>query len=754
MWLPATRRAPGQSLLDIDPADRQGKTFTKGVAKRSKAFFGNALDAYASILFLENRRAGFVLLLLSLIIPAIGIAGFLAMSIAYLTVMLFGFSRQSMSVALFNAILFGYFLGASYQLDAIFILSLLIGSILIVFVTAGLSELLWRLGHLPVLAMPFMFITALFLIVLRGHPVAGSGIYFFSEAPYLGMVPLLIKQYLYTLSSVFFSPYQLTGLVLFLCITFASRYLAILAVAGYAVGISTFLGLSTGVVDYSLHWVGLNVILTSIALGGIFVVPGRQSFALAMLGAAIAAVLTCGVKPIMSLLNLPILIWPFVLTTLLVVYVLRTRITFDAPYLLLEQPGMPEKSYERMRLSRARLGDINSVPLTIPVLGEWQIYQGINGTHTHTGLWKYAMDFFIEKNGQSYRTNGFVLEDYYCFGLPVISPAYGQVVASRGDLPDNPPGEVDTRNNWGNYILIRLSDSLYVILSHLKQNSLLVNNGVWVAPGDVLAHCGNSGRSLQPHLHLHVQSAAALGSATYPFHLVNLILRDSESKTCRFFLNKRPNEGDMIQTATIDQQLAHAMRLAVGRCYTYRLQSPDSKDYLERTLTAKLTSLGQFRLVSDNNASAAFENTSGVLAFYDRDGAVDVFFDMWLLAVGFMPFSKKIEEWRDAPTIRLLPLDNLQRFLSALLYPLGTGLDSRYKRYQDPNGNWRQDGEHQYIILNKRISYITQAIISPDTGCVSMSLTDGKRLWRAELQAIGQVVDNGIPAWKKEVAAC
>ena len=41
-------------------------------------------------------------------------------------------------------------------------------------------------------------------------------------------------------------------------------------------------------------------------------------------------------------------------------------------------------------------------------------------------------------------------------GLPVLSPAHGQVVRVCDHLADNPPGEVDTKNNWGNFVLVRL----------------------------------------------------------------------------------------------------------------------------------------------------------------------------------------------------------------------------------------------------------------------------------------------------------
>ena len=48
-------------------------------------------------------------------------------------------------------------------------------------------------------------------------------------------------------------------------------------------------------------------------------------------------------------------------------------------------------------------------------------------------------------------------------------------------LPDNPPGQADKENNWGNYVVIYDKRGFYVLLAHFKQNSIKVKEGDYVA---------------------------------------------------------------------------------------------------------------------------------------------------------------------------------------------------------------------------------------------------------------------------------
>lgn len=55
----------------------------------------------------------------------------------------------------------------------------------------------------------------------------------------------------------------------------------------------------------------------------------------------------------------------------------------------------------------------------------------------------------------------------------------------------------------GNYVLLKC-DGVHVLLAHLRRGSIRVNPTDIVRAGDQLGEVGNSGSSLQPHLHLQI----------------------------------------------------------------------------------------------------------------------------------------------------------------------------------------------------------------------------------------------------------
>jgi len=53
--------------------------------------------------------------------------------------------------------------------------------------------------------------------------------------------------------------------------------------------------------------------------------------------------------------------------------------------------------------------------------------------------------------------------------------------------------------------VIRHEDGEYSLLAHLKRDSVTVEPGDEVERGQVVAACGNSGISTEPHLHFQIQ---------------------------------------------------------------------------------------------------------------------------------------------------------------------------------------------------------------------------------------------------------
>lgn len=706
--------------------------------------------AYSTILFVEHPWAGLLVIAATLWFPNVGIAGLLGAGVGLITTRLFRFPAFGDSLQIYNSLLVGLSLSAFYKLNIYLVALIVLGAVLAVLITVAVADGLWRLDRLPALSLPFI------LVVLFTTPVAQR---YTSLADYLGLAAP--QQEIFTpwldgffssLGSTLFAPQPLAGILLFAAIFWRSRYLALLAFAGYAFGYLVFDLLTDNPHPGLVVWTGFNFMLTAMAIAGFYTIPSLAGAALALLAVAVSALLVVATQDFLLVDGLPIMAIPFVVTTLTILSALGKRSVLAQPWVA-PQPGLPEINYERARLAQVRNGELNSVPLLPPFYGEWEIYQGFDGPHTHRGQWRHALDFYITENAQSFRDQGTRLDDYFCFGLPVTSPVHGVVVRAFDRLADNAPGDVDVKNNWGNFVLIRLDSGLHVLLAHLRQQSLKVAEGDRVTPGTPLAACGNSGRSPQPHLHLQVQREASLGSPTQAFHLTSVLLRHS-SDSLEYKLVSRPGEGDGVQPAEQDEQLSAQLHLPVGRILRYRLTAPDESDEqaAEGELRVELTLLGQFRLVSDSGASAAFEEINGVLAFYDRQGPRDMLLDGWLLANGLTPLSSQALRWQDAPSATLLPITLWQRLWLWVWRPLGCGLDTHYHREWDVgHGRWLQHGQHQLKIAAVNVSAETRSVFEPVYGCTQFRLQLPGRQWQATLVDTGQEEDRGVPGWHQAI---
>jgi urea transporter len=682
----------------------------------------------------------------TLLYPNIGLSGLLAALIALFTAKLFEFPHYKKGVHVFNSLLVGLSLGAFYEINLYLIGLIAIGAVLCVFLTVALIDAFWRRAQLPVLSLPFILVAGIAALVAQ-HYTSLSNFYIYSEF-HIDWLPAALNTFFSTLGAIFFTTHPAAGLILFLGIALHSRYLAILAITGYVVGSTLFAFLTESPHPSLLAWTGFNFMLTAMALGGIYTIPSVVSFVTAQLGVALSVFLIIAIQNLLFVYGLPVLALPFVITTLVLLAAFRTRTTLAQPWLA-PTPALPEINYERARLARVRNGEINSVPLLIPFYGQWNIYQGFDGPHTHKAPWQHALDFYITEDEVSYTNDGTQLEDFHCFALPVLSPAHGQVIRLYDNLPDNPPGEVNVSNNWGNFILIRLESGLHVLLAHLKENSIKVKEGDYVTPGTVVAACGNSGRSPQPHLHLQVQRTAELGSPTHPFHLSSLMHHKSDG-TSEYRVVSRPNVGDRIEAAAVDKQLAAQLHLPVGRQLTYEVEGFGIKGKLARELQVELTLLGQFRLASDTGASAAFQEANGVLAFYDRQGPDDILLDMWILANGLTPLTESAHHWSDSPPAHLLPLNLQQKMLLWLVRPLGCGLDSRYQRHWDNIHHiWKQQGQHKLSLGTTIWRVDTESDIDLDMGCRQIVMIFNTHSWHAKLVEAGLASDQGIPGWNR-----
>ncbi|MGC1390838.1 MAG: M23 family metallopeptidase [Bacteroidales bacterium] len=94
-------------------------------------------------------------------------------------------------------------------------------------------------------------------------------------------------------------------------------------------------------------------------------------------------------------------------------------------------------------------------------------------------------------------------EDYPIFEENVFSPVDGVVYKVENGIDDNIPFCGNYPYNTGNTIIIR-KDNNYLLLGHLKKDSILVHTGDNINADQVVAKAGNSGYSERPHLHMQL----------------------------------------------------------------------------------------------------------------------------------------------------------------------------------------------------------------------------------------------------------
>ncbi len=223
--------------------------------------------------------------------------------------------------------------------------------------------------------------------------------------------------------------------------------------------------------------------------------------------------------------------------------------TFNPPALLFVSAQLAA-----MLLQRAAPPETPPVQMRFPFRGRWLVASG-GPTRSTSHSWtlaaqRYAYDFVVGTSfADTARQGNGQLEDYPAFGQPIFSPVDGKVVSVQNAFRDSRlPGSgwLDwwVKDPRGNHVLIECQADHFVLVAHLRCNTVEVQRGQFIKAGTRLGQCGNSGRSTEPHLHLHCQRGARLAFG------VGLPL---------IFLSKRNNAAENIHAD--GQQLERGMQI-------------------------------------------------------------------------------------------------------------------------------------------------------------------------------------------------
>lgn len=616
-------------------------------------------NSYAQILFSRSRLVGLMLMAATALAGWTALWGLGAVLLAVATARVFRFNADLTRIGLhsYSSLLVGLGGGVLFDPTADAFALTAVAAVACVFVTAAVHSALGLGFNLPALTFPFLMVFYLALGAARVVDVPLSWLHVGDDglAALLTWLPGWIQTYLQSLGALFFLPRADVGLAVLLALAVHSRISLLLSWLGFALAA---LVLSRAVIigDGTLPFVlGYNFILTAIALGGIWFVPSFSSLLVSAGGVLICGMVSVGLVPFLTIQELPLLILPFNLTIVVLLYAMRQRMVDRRPKAVSVILGTPEQHLAWHRTRLARFGATYALRFRAPFSGPWTCTQGIDGAYTHRGPWAHAFDFEVTgADGKTFRGAGDQVSDYRCWRLPVLACADGTVVEIVDHVEDNPIGVANLRENWGNLVLLHHAPGLYSMVCHLARGSVEVRVGQRVEAGEVLGRCGSSGRSPVPHLHLQLQALPVVGASTIPIELNDVIEacpedgddEDDDRECLRATVT--PVEGARVRNVDVQAGLLELLSFAPGQDLAFEV------DGRPETICAEVDLYGQLVLRSRSyEASLVYESRPPVFTIYDAKG--DRRSLLWMLDVALarVPFEAHPRlRWEDRLELR------------------------------------------------------------------------------------------------------
>ena len=550
-----------------------------------KLFLKAIPNSYGQVFFSDQLLFAFILLGVTFFDLYAGLLGFLSVITTNLVGFILGFDRKKISKGIlgFNSLLVGLGLGIYFEPSVQLVLVIILAAILTLFVAVSLQGVIGKYA-LPYLSIPFLLSIWIMTLATKEFAALGiseRGIFTFNDLYTLGGDPLVrvyewwnqlqlprsIRIYFISLGAILFQFNLLSGIILSLGLLLYSRVAFSLSLIGFYTAYLFYEIIGADISELSYSYIGFNYILTSIAVGGFFIIPSRKSYLWVVLLIPIVAMTTISLSKVFVVFSLPIYSLPFNLVVLLFLYALKFRI--KPSYTLSEvliQHNSPEKNLYAFHNDVVRFRQHRKTAVRLPFLGTWTVSQAHDGEYTHKEEFRHAWDFVItDGEGKQFTGSGDLLTDYYCYNKMVLAPADGTVELVLDNIPDNSVGEVNMKDNWGNTVIIKHEDDLYTSLSHLQEGSIKVREGESVKEGDEIGRCGNSGRSPYPHLHFQVQETPYIGSVTLEFPVSYHILHMQNGYNLKSF--GYPEKGDLVSNIERNDLLYNAFHFIPGqRC--------------------------------------------------------------------------------------------------------------------------------------------------------------------------------------------
>ena len=682
----------------------------KNINQRLLHTIDSIINSYAVVFFSNNRFFGILLLLASFVDPIAGACVLLGLVSANIFASVLGLNSDFIRKGYhgYDAMLVSVGIAHFYEFNFTLFLVIICLGIFSILISSFVHGILHKY-HLPSLSFPFLIsIWLVFSAFPSMHTIHINNELLYelneiqksdgfsnikwlkwiehTQKEYLAL-PQIIIVYLKSLSSLFFQSNVLSGLLIALGLLIFSRIAFTLSILGYVTAYFFYPLLGGDISDFYEKFIGLNFVFQAIAIGGIYLVPSIWSYLTSILLTPLLIIVLFGLNKILYLVGLAPYSLPFTVITILFLYVLNHRTKIKGIHKVLNQSYQPEQNLYEFLNSNHRLRQFNYFPIHLPIWGEWMISQGHDGKITHLGEWSKAFDFIVlDDELKSYQLPGLTTEDFYCYNKPVLACADGYIVAVQDNIEDNDPNEVNTLQNWGNTIVIYHVDGLYSQVSHLKKGSIKYAVGDFVKCGEIIALCGSSGRSPEPHLHFQLQSVPTIGSKTLDFPLAYYLLRENNKLELKTF--DKPKEGQFLCSIDVNPLMKSAYDFIPGKKmnWTYAKNSQIFSENWE-VFTDSLNH--SYIYCQESKELAYFFNDGNMILFTNSIGNKNGLLYHFYLAnykvvLGFYK-GLTIEETYPMATISIKLISVLQDFIAPFYQFVKTNFVLNYDEIDDIN---------------------------------------------------------------------
>jgi len=647
-------------------------------------------NSYSQIFFSTHRGFSLMILLVTFLDFYAGLFGLAAVLTSTIAGSLLGFNRFMLNKGFlgFNSLLVGLGLGAYYEPSVYLLIIIILASLFTLLISVTMQGVIGKYG-LPYLSVPFILCLWSFMIATKSFhalEINERGIYILNELYAIGGKPLVdayefittlkmpqaLRAYFISLSAILFQYNVLSGFVISLGLLFFSRIAFSLSLIGFFLAYGFYALIGANIPNYDYSFFGFNYVLSSIAIGGFYLIPSRNAYLWMVLLIPFVAIIAISMNAVFSEFKLPIYALPFNMIVLLFLYSLKFREAYSSKLSeVYFQHNEPEKNLYIFLNNKVRFSYNSLVPIKLPFYGKWHVSQAEDGKYTHQGLYRYAWDFdILGKNGAQFKNSGDFPEDYYCYDKPVIAPEDGVVEEIFDGVEDNVIGQMNLKENWGNTVIIKHHNEVYSKVSHLKKDSIKVKKGETVKFGQILAHCGNSGRSPYPHLHFQIQAFPYIGSVTMDYPLNNYIKHRQNQENFELKTHTKPKKDEFVSNIEANPLMVSALNFIPGQRLEFTVKDGLKKDKV--FWEVKVNEFNQSYLnCSETNAKAFFENDKNLFYFTYFEGskhsALFIFFQaLFKLQKGYYQNLKVVDNfplYLTYPKLIRWPIDFISPFV-------------------------------------------------------------------------------------------